>query len=65
MTMLVATHEIAFARDVSHRTIFLDKGRIAEEGPSKAMLTAPQEPRTQQFLKRVLHQDLAHGAPSA
>ncbi|TVQ37760.1 MAG: amino acid ABC transporter ATP-binding protein [Geminicoccaceae bacterium] len=58
MTMLVATHEIAFARDVSHRTIFLDSGRIAEEGPSKTMLAAPSELRTQQFLKRVLHHDL-------
>jgi polar amino acid transport system ATP-binding protein len=58
MTMLVATHEIAFARDVSDRTIFLDRGRIAEEGPSHAMLTSPREARTRQFLKRVLHQDL-------
>ncbi len=59
MTMLVATHEIAFAREVSHRTIFLDQGRIAEHGPSRRLLTAPEEPRTRQFLARVLHQDMA------
>ena len=58
MTMLVVTHEIAFARDVSTRTIFVDAGRIAEEGPSREMLTNPANERTRQFLRRVLHQPL-------
>jgi polar amino acid transport system ATP-binding protein len=56
MTMLVVTHEIAFARAVSTRTIFVDGGLIAEEGPSYEMLTHPREDRTRQFLSRVLHQ---------
>jgi octopine/nopaline transport system ATP-binding protein len=55
MTMLVVTHEIAFARDVSTRTIFVDQGVIAEQGPSGDVLTAPASDRTRQFLRRVLH----------
>jgi polar amino acid transport system ATP-binding protein len=55
MTMLAVTHEISFARSVSSRTIFIDKGVIAEEGPSKEMLASPKEARTQQFLSRILH----------
>lgn len=54
MTMLVVTHEMSFAREVSSRTIFIDRGTILEEGPSDAVLTAPQNERTQQFLDRVL-----------
>jgi ABC-type polar amino acid transport system ATPase subunit len=54
MTMLVVTHEISFAKSVSTRTIFVDNGRIAEEGPSRSMLTSPTEVRTRQFLSRVL-----------
>ena len=56
MTMLVVTHEIAFAREVSTRAIFVEGGRIAEEGPSREMLTSPANERTRQFLRRVLHQ---------
>ncbi len=56
MTMLVVTHEIAFAREVSTRTIFVDGGLIAEEGPSREMLTSPANDRTRQFLRRVVHQ---------
>ena len=55
MTMLLVTHEIAFARDVSSRTIFIDQGRIAEQGPSAEVLRRPAEERTRQFLRRVLH----------
>ena len=55
MTMLVVTHEIAFARDVSNRTFFVDQGVIAEAGPSQKMLSQPQNERTRQFLRRVLH----------
>jgi octopine/nopaline transport system ATP-binding protein len=59
MTMLVVTHEIAFARDVSTRTIFVDGGLIAEEGPSRQVLTNPDNERTRQFLRRVLHQPMS------
>ncbi|MBA3020987.1 amino acid ABC transporter ATP-binding protein [Propionicimonas sp.] len=55
MTMLVVTHEMLFARDVSDRTIFMDGGVIVEEGPSATLVTAPSHKRTQIFLKRVLN----------
>jgi polar amino acid transport system ATP-binding protein len=55
MTMLVVTHEMLFARDVSDRTIFMDGGVIVEEGPSARVITEPIEKRTQIFLKRVLN----------
>ena len=54
MTMLIATHEMAFARDVAHRVCFLDAGVILEEGPPAQMFSAPREPRTQQFLARIV-----------
>jgi polar amino acid transport system ATP-binding protein len=55
MTMVVVTHEIAFARDVADRVLFIDGGIIVEQGPSKDVLNQPQNPRTQDFLRRVLH----------
>ena len=55
MTMLVVTHEMDFARQVSHRTVFIDEGLIAEEGPSEQVLEAPRSERTRRFLQRVLH----------
>lgn len=57
MTMLIATHEMAFAREVADRVCFLDAGQILEEGPPEQLLTAPREVRTQQFLERVLRRD--------
>jgi polar amino acid transport system ATP-binding protein len=54
MTMAVVTHEMAFAREVSSRTVFMDHGRIVEEGPSAALLAHPQSPRLTEFLRRVL-----------
>jgi polar amino acid transport system ATP-binding protein len=54
MTMLLATHEMSFARDIANRVCFLDDGRILEEGPPEAVFTNPQQERTQQFLQRVL-----------
>jgi polar amino acid transport system ATP-binding protein len=54
MTMVIATHEMTFARDIANRVCFLDAGRILEEGPPEAIFTAPQEERTQQFLQRVI-----------
>jgi polar amino acid transport system ATP-binding protein len=55
MTMLVVTHEMAFAKEVADRVIFLDRGVIAEEGKARDVLSNPRNPRTQDFLHRVLH----------
>jgi polar amino acid transport system ATP-binding protein len=54
MTMLIATHEMAFARDIAHRVGFLDAGRILEQGPPSEILSVPKEPRTRQFLQRII-----------
>jgi polar amino acid transport system ATP-binding protein len=54
MTMVVVTHEIRFAQEVADRVLFLDHGKILEEGPARQVLSAPQHVRTQEFLKRVL-----------
>jgi len=54
MTMLIATHEMSFARDIANRVCFLDQGVILEQGPPEQILTAPTEPRTQQFLERII-----------
>lgn len=55
MTMLIVTHEMAFARDVSTRTLFMDKGVIAEEGTPQQIFTNPQNPRTKEFLTRFMN----------
>ncbi|KAI2669042.1 MULTISPECIES: amino acid ABC transporter ATP-binding protein [unclassified Pseudomonas] len=55
MTMIIVTHEMGFARDVSDRVLFLDGGRIAEQGPSREVLTAPSNERMRDFLRRVTH----------
>ncbi|HEY5520619.1 MAG TPA: amino acid ABC transporter ATP-binding protein [Candidatus Limnocylindrales bacterium] len=54
MTMVIATHEMGFARDVADRVCFLDAGRILEEGPPSQILSTPREERTQRFLQRVI-----------
>ena len=54
MTMLIATHEMGFARDIASRVCFLDGGVILEEGPPERIFSAPQEARTQQFLQRII-----------
>jgi polar amino acid transport system ATP-binding protein len=54
MTMLIATHEMAFARDIANRVCFLDGGVILEQGPPEQIFTAPAAPRTQQFLERIV-----------
>ena len=54
MTMLIATHEMGFARDVAHRVCFLDEGVILEQGTPEQIFGAPSEPRTQQFLQRIV-----------
>ncbi len=54
MTMIVVTHEIAFARDVADRVVFMDGGVIVEQGPARDIITHPREERTRQFLARIL-----------
>jgi polar amino acid transport system ATP-binding protein len=54
MTMLIATHEMGFARDIAQRVCFLDEGRIAEEGAPGEIFTEPKNPRTQRFLQRIV-----------
>ncbi len=53
MTMLIATHEMGFARDTANRVCFLDQGIILEEGAPEQIFSAPQQPRTKQFLQRI------------
>ena len=55
MTMMVVTHEMGFAREVADRVVFIDHGRIVEQGQARAVLSAPQHERTQDFLRRVTH----------
>jgi polar amino acid transport system ATP-binding protein len=55
MTMVIATHEMGFARDIATRVCFLDDGVILEQGPPEQMFGSPREPRTQQFLQRIVN----------
>ena len=54
MTMLLATHEMSFAREVAHQVCFLHEGVILEQGPPEQIFGAPTEPRTQAFLRRII-----------
>ncbi|TQL04648.1 amino acid ABC transporter ATP-binding protein [Cellulomonas sp. SLBN-39] len=63
MTMLVVTHEMAFAREVGDRVVFMDGGVVVEEGPADQVVGAPREARTREFLQRVL--DPTHRHPDA
>ncbi len=54
MTMVIATHEMGFARDVADQVCFLDQGRILEHGPPEQIFSSPTEPRTEQFLQRII-----------
>jgi polar amino acid transport system ATP-binding protein len=54
MTMLIATHEMGFARDIAHRVCFLDEGVLLEQGPPEQIFSSPREERTQQFLQRII-----------
>jgi polar amino acid transport system ATP-binding protein len=54
MTMLIATHEMSFARDVAHRVCFLDEGVILEQGTPDEIFSTPREPRTRRFLQRIV-----------
>ncbi|NIC07366.1 amino acid ABC transporter ATP-binding protein [Billgrantia bachuensis] len=53
-TMLVVTHEMGFARDVADRVVFMEGGRIVEQGPPSQLFNAPQDPRTRDFLRKIL-----------
>lgn len=55
LTMIIVTHEMAFARDVSSRTIFMDKGVIVEDNASKQLFENPENPRTREFLSRFIN----------
>jgi polar amino acid transport system ATP-binding protein len=54
MTMVIATHEMGFARDIANRVVFLDDGQILEEGPPEQIFSEPREPRTRAFLQRII-----------
>jgi len=54
MTMLIATHEMGFAREIADRVCFLDQGRILEQGPPERIFTEPVQARTQEFLRRII-----------
>lgn len=54
MTMIIATHEMGFAKEVANRVIFLDQGRIVEEGTPKEIFEHPKEERTIEFLSKIL-----------
>lgn len=54
VTMLIVTHEMVFARDVSDRVLFMEKGRIVEQGPPSSIFSAPQNERTRSFLREIL-----------
>ena len=54
MTMVIATHEMGFARDVADQVCFLDQGRILEHGPPQEIFSSPSEARTEQFLQRII-----------
>ena len=57
LTMLLVTHEMQFAKQISDRVCFFDKGRIVEEGAPEQVFTSPREARTQEFLKGFIHPD--------
>jgi polar amino acid transport system ATP-binding protein len=54
MTMVIATHEMGFARDIADRVIFLDEGLVLEEGPPERIFRDPTQPRTREFLQRII-----------
>jgi len=54
MTMLIATDEMGFARDIARRVCFLDEGVLLEQGPPEQIFSSPREERTQQFLQRII-----------
>jgi len=64
-TMLVVTHEMSFARDVADRVVFMDGGRIVEQGPPSELFNAPKDPRTRDFLRKVLATQVSSSTPAS
>ena len=64
MTMIVVTHEIAFARDVADRVVFMDGGVVVEQGPPREVIAKPQQERTRAFLRRILAEQHERPEPS-
>ena len=62
MTMLVATHELGFARDVADRLIFMDEGQVVEDGPPAQVIDHPEQPRTRAFFEHVRHEPARENA---
>jgi len=54
MTMIIVTHEMGFAREVAHRVVFMDEGRVVEEGTAQELFDRPRNPRLQAFLSKIL-----------
>lgn len=61
ITMIVVTHEIAFAKEVATRVVFMEGGKVVEQGPPSEILVNPKEPRTQQFLSRITNPNQISG----
>ena len=57
MTMIIVTHEMNFARDVSSKVIFMENGTVVESGPSREVFTNPKEERTREFLRLIAQQE--------
>jgi polar amino acid transport system ATP-binding protein len=54
MTMIIATHEMGFARDIARRVCFLEEGRIIEDAPPEELFASPRDERTRRFLRRIV-----------
>jgi polar amino acid transport system ATP-binding protein len=63
MTMMIVTHEMQFAEDVADRVVFMDHGRIVDEGPPQELFRAPSHPRTQAFLRAVVNREVMTETP--
>jgi polar amino acid transport system permease protein len=61
MTMVVVTHEVRFARDVADRVVFMDEGKVVEQGPPSEVIDNPREERTRRFLNMVNRADASVG----
>ena len=57
MTLMIVSHEMDFAREVGHRIVFMDEGKILEEGPPAQFFTSPTHPRCRVFLQKILRSD--------
>ena len=62
MTMIIVSHEMQFAEDVSDRAVFMDHGEIVEQGPPHAIFREPRHPRTREFLRAVIDRQVFQAA---